>query len=135
MARSLIPRQIHRVFDSITSPTRARIDDDTMSPSVLAILRLTTSSEKLVDSRTGSRQALCPSGFCQYKTILVAPIGGHSDWVKNANVGVAALGWDLLQASPPGCFARLTKACFFPGCEIPQVFLSNPRVFSNLIWS
>jgi hypothetical protein len=40
LARSLIPRQT--AFDSITSPTRARIDRDTMSPSVLAILRLTT---------------------------------------------------------------------------------------------
>ena len=55
LARSLMPRQT--AFDSISSPTRARIDGDTMSPSGFGDPEIDDQSQKLVDSRTGSRRA------------------------------------------------------------------------------
>jgi hypothetical protein len=58
-AAGIDPEAARRLSYSITSSARARIDDGTVSPSALAVLRLTTSS-KVVGCWTGRSAGLAP---------------------------------------------------------------------------
>jgi len=109
-ARSL-PPSTQAIRHHLRARSRSR---PRREPIVLRRRRSARLARSLISRQTASDSITSPT------RAGIDAIGGHSDWVKNANVGWAALGWDLLQASPPGFSARLTKACFFPGCGISR---------------